>query len=147
MLKTILSTIFLLILLNINCTENTLKSNSSDKEIESKSFQIPGCIGSGLNKTTEEDSCFAYNFTDTLNMEFCVIGNCCPDSLRFVSDINIKSDTIYVSVTDTAENLCDCMCKYKIRLEINGLSEEKYLFYCDFPIYYDTLEYREYVFR
>ena len=84
-----------------------------------------------------------YNFKDTLIIEFCVGGNCCPDSFRFASEINIISDTIFVSVVDTADNLCYCDCLYKMHLEINGLSENEYLFYCDFESHTETFKYRE----
>lgn len=107
----------------------------------SSSYQIPGCNNSSLPKTALNDSCFAYSFNDTLNIDFCVIGNCCPDSNRFVIDYEIKSDTIFVSVADTAANLCRCICSYTIHLRLDDLPKERYLFYCN----YENFKYREYV--
>jgi len=139
--------LFLFAIITFSCSVDTLKSKSDAQNIDLNSYQIAGCTGSGLLKVVSEDSCFTYLFQDTLELEFCVVGNCCPDSLRFISTINVNFDTIFASVVDTAANLCDCVCIYKVHLEISGLSEERYLFYCDFPIYYDTLEYREYVYK
>ena len=146
-MKKTLRAIFFLHLLNINCTESSTNSDSPEKKVETISFQIPGCRAPGLIKAKgiEEYPCFKYNFTDTLRIEFCVSGNCCPDSFRFASEINIISDTIFVSVVDTAENLCYCDCLYKMHLEITGLPENKYLFYCDFESHTETFKYREYI--
>jgi hypothetical protein len=110
-------------------------------ETEFTAYQISGCNKqSHFGKITDLDSCFNYTFDDSLKIDFCVVGNCCPDSNRFVTDYQISTDTIYVTVADTAENLCKCMCNYIVHLELSGLEKNEYLFYCDF----DSLQfYRE----
>lgn len=113
-------------------------------EISFVSYQVPGCNPtSSLKKDSLIDSCFQYSFTDTLEVEFCVPGNCCPDSDRFVTNYSIHSDTIFVTVTDTAAHLCHCICDYIIHLEISGLPNDEYLFYCDCQ----DLQYNEIVIR
>jgi hypothetical protein len=123
----------------ISCTEN-ISTKSEDAYIEFSSYQISGCNSSPFSKVSENDSCFDYSFDDTLKIDFCVTGNCCPDSQRFVSYYNIKSDTLFVSVVDTASRLCHCICNYKIHLELLGLTNEQYIFYCN---YGDVIEYKE----
>lgn len=120
-------------------------TETNDKEVVFSSHQISGCNNHGLLKTTQQDSCFSYSFDDTLKIDFCVVGNCCPDSQRFVTNYNINSDTIVVSVVDTAANLCWCNCNYTIHVEFSGLTEEEYIFISDYTTRYDTLSYREYV--
>ncbi len=141
--------LFLSLLIFISSCSNSTQTKIQEKQIEFFSNQIPGCfLDSSLAKVSNNDSCFDYIFTDTLKIDFCVSGNCCPDSQRFFSEIYIKSDTIFVSVVDTAENLCYCICKYKIHLEISGLSEDQYVFYCNYHGMYnfqDSLKYRELV--
>lgn len=109
--------------------------NSIEPEDETTTFnayQVGGCNGSPLAKIAENDSCFSYSFNDTLKIDFCVRANCCPDSQRFVADYNIKSDTIFVSVADTAARLCRCVCNYTIHLDLNGLSGNQYIFHCNY---------------
>ncbi len=141
--------LFLLVVSFVVSCSNSNPTKVQEKQLEFSAQQVPGCFSdSSLAKVLSNDSCFDYTFRDTLKIDFCVSGNCCPDSQRFVSDVKVKSDTIFVSVTDTARNLCYCKCKYKIHLEINGLSENQYLFYCDYPGRYDfqdSLRYREIV--
>ncbi len=124
-----------------SCSENS-PTKTTDDTIKFLAHQIPGCNSLNLSRNTPTDSsCFSYSFNDTLKIDFCVPGNCCPDSNRFVTNYDIKSDTIFVSVADTAENLCNCICTYIIHLELIGLPGERYLFYCD----YENLIYREIV--
>jgi len=121
----------ILAILFVSCSENNLIDNKTD--IEFKSYQIGGCNNSAsLEKIAFSDSCFDYTFNDTLKINFCVYGNCCPDSNRFSVEQIIKSDTIYVTVTDTAANLCKCICNYKIHFELTGLQKDQYVFYCNF---------------
>jgi len=116
-----------------SCSENN-STGTHENRVKVISKQIPGCLGGlHLSKSANSDSCFSYSFDDTLKIEFCVFGNCCPDSQRFASEIHIKSDTIFATVVDTAGDLCYCICNYKIHLEISGLSGNQYLFYCDYP--------------
>ncbi len=132
--------LFLLLIpfLLIFCSEKNI-TETGDEEVVFSSHQISGCNKSGLRKTDNTDSCFAYSFNDTLKLDFCVTGNCCPDSQRFLTDYKINSDTILVSVLDTAAHLCRCFCNYTIHVELSNLSKAKYLFLCD----YEKLKYRE----
>ena len=142
--------LFLLLIFISSCSNGT-QNKIQEEQIEFASNQIPGCLrDSSLVKVSNIDSCFDYIFTDTLKIDFCVSGNCCPDSQRFLTEYKLKSDTLFVSVIDTAKNLCDCICNYKIHLEISGLSENQYLFYCNYRGIYnfqDSLKYRELVIR
>ncbi len=130
----------------ISCSENSPTENT-EKQVEFSSHQISGCNNGGLLKANANDSCFIYNFNDTLKVDFCLWGNCCPDSQRFVADYKISSDTIFIAVQDTEIHGCSCKCNYTIHVEFSGLSENKYLFYLDYPGMYqnDSLKYREFV--
>ena len=92
-------------------------------------FEVPGCRpsypGAALILV---DSCFSYQFQDQLNVDFCVSGNCCPDSNRFSIDHMINADTITVTIADTAARLCRCMCRHWIHAEIHGLAADDYTF-------------------
>lgn len=143
-MKKILKIISLMLIIFVlfyvfSCTTDN-STEPEDDTITFNSYQVGGCNGSSLSKIAENDSCFLYSFDDTLKVDFCVIANCCPDSQRFVADYNIKSDTIFVSVADTAAKLCRCVCNYTIHLDFNGLSEKQYVFYCN---YYDQIVYNE----
>jgi hypothetical protein len=100
--------------------------------------QVPGCSAS-LNKTVIGDSCFSYQFHDALTMEFCMTGNCCPDSNRFSFRHSLIQDTILIVVSDTAAHLCRCTCNYLLRAEVNNLERDDYLVLCvreDYPSQY-----------
>jgi hypothetical protein len=114
-------------------------------EFEFNAYQISGCNSDGLSKASASDSCFDYSFDDTLKIDFCLWGNCCPDSQRFVTDYNIKSDTIFMTVQDTAMDGCWCNCNYTVHVEFSGLPGDNYLFYFNYPGMYfdDSLKYRE----
>jgi hypothetical protein len=132
-------TFFLITLYSFSCS-NTTEPENKDKNFIS--YQIPGCNhNSALGKVSAIDSCFSYSFNDTLKVNFCVTGNCCPDSDRFTTEYKIKSDTIFVYVTDKAENNCDCMCNYTIHLELYNLEQNRYIFQCN----YDNFNYNEIV--
>lgn len=113
---------------------------SLQSEINFTSHQIPGCNNNLLSKVSAVDSCFTYIFRDKLEINFCVPGNCCPDSNRFVTNIKLSSDTLFISVSDTAENLCRCICNYTIHAEISGLSNKDFTFYCNYD---DQIIYNE----
>lgn len=91
--------------------------------------QVSGCNGSpgGL---VAGDSCFSYQFHDALILDFCVTGNCCPDSNRFSFTHTVSRDTILVVVRDTAANLCRCTCSYLLRAELRNLDRDEYLVLC-----------------
>ncbi len=135
-----------LILFIFSC--ETITQSPSEK-LTFSSHQISSCNGSNnLNKVLQYDSCFTYSFNnDKLKIDFCVYGNCCPDSQRFVTDYSIKSDTIFVEVADTAENLCRCICNYTIHIEFTGLPENKYLFFCNSPLTNSEFNYREIIIK
>jgi len=134
------------------CSEDDTITNA-ENNISFSYKQVSGCNGNvnQLAKSSYTDSCFAYTFNDKLTVDFCVYGNCCPDSQRFVADYRINSDTIFVEVVDTAKSLCYCLCNYTVHIELSGLQNDKYLFYCNFPtkdsVHYGELYYREYVQR
>ena len=136
-------TIFFIFLTScfVSCSEDS-PIKTTNEDIVFTANQIPGCNGSfTLDKVSVSGSCFSYTFDDTLKIDFCVPGNCCPDSDRFVTNYDIKSDTLFVTVADTAENLCYCICNYVIHIEVTGLPNERYVFRCD----YENLEYNEVV--
>ncbi len=108
------------------------KENSVITEIEASIFQIPGCQPA-ITKITNNvlfDSCFNYTFLDKLTIDFCINGNCCPDSNRFLITHNIFKDTITIALTDIAPNLCRCICNYIIHGEFNYLSNDSYYIKC-----------------
>ena len=128
--------IFIIVLYILSCSETTVPQKA---DVNFVAYQIPGCNKNALSKTANPDSCFNYSFDKTLKIDFCVTGNCCPDSNRFISSYKLKSDTIFVTVKDTAANNCDCFCNYKFKLEFKNLKKDSYIFYCD----YNNLKYRE----
>jgi hypothetical protein len=91
--------------------------------------QIPGCVQSVL-RTSSADSCFEYQFRQTLQIRFCASANCCPDSNRFAIRQRISGDTIYVVVADTARPLCRCSCSYELLLSIDEPDRDEYVFFC-----------------
>jgi hypothetical protein len=124
-----------------SCSDDS-PTNTAEEKSGFVSYQIPGCnFVFSFGKASSQDSCFSYSFHDTLKIAFCVVGNCCPDSDRFVTNYNINSDTLSVSVLDTAANLCDCIYPYTIQVEISGLLNDRYLFYCN----YEDMAYSEIV--
>lgn len=139
--------LFFSIVYILSCSEDSpTKILELKKGVVFSSSQIPGCNNNNLllAKQSSYDSCFAYNFIDTLKVDFCIFGNCCPDSSRFTTNYSINADTIFVFVADTSKDLCDCICNYTIHLEIFGLEKEKYVIYCD---YKDRLKYREEIYK
>jgi hypothetical protein len=92
-------------------------------------FQIAGCQSQN-SIATLIDSCFTCQFQDRLIIDFCVTGNCCPDSNRFQLSHQIIDDHITLTAIDTAANLCNCMCPYVIHAEIYGLPLDRYIVTC-----------------
>lgn len=91
-------------------------------------IQIPGCVGSPPGG--ESDTCFDYQFGETLVFRFCASANCCPDSSRFAVKHRISSDTIYVTVSDTAAHLCRCFCSYRLVMAFEELEYDSYSIIC-----------------
>ena len=112
-----------------SCTTDN-PTNQENEIITFSAYQVGGCNSTPLAKIAVNDSCFSYSFNDTLKIDFCVTANCCPDSQRFLTDYYLKSDTIFVTVTDTSAELCDCICNYTIHLDLVGLSNTQYFFNC-----------------
>ena len=144
-MKKVIYFIMITLVLTIIFSCNTAPTNNNDTS-KGKIYQIPGCGNHTLAKSTfaPEDSSFVYQFDSKLIIEFGVMANCCPDSNRFDSSFEINSDTIFVTVEDTARHLCRCTCPYTIHLEINNLQENHYYFYCE---YYDKIIYTEEIYK
>jgi hypothetical protein len=86
------------------------------------------------------DSLFSYSFFQDLTLDFSVQGNCCPDSNRFEVNIEIRNDTILVSVNDTAKNLCRCNCLYMIHLRASDLAFDRYVVRCSLRNGYNDID-------
>lgn len=115
------------------CERQTSQSIQTDTNLKADLFQIDGCQRGGLQKRSDEDSCFVYNFNEqTLSVDFCVTANCCPDSDRFIFDYTVEKDLIHVTVTDTADNLCRCICPYMIHTEFTDLPLDAYRYKVDY---------------
>lgn len=108
----------------IRC-ESPLTESSEDGRI----YQISGC-NKTFSRSPESDSCFTYTFGMILKFNFCVPGNCCPDSNRFSFTTGVFNDTISIVFADTADNLCRCMCNYTIEAEFKDLINDTYLVRC-----------------
>lgn len=101
------------------------------ENVESSIVQIPGCQSAQLAKSSaSSDSCLTYLFQNTLYVDFCATGNCCPDSNRFAITHEIRGDTIAVTIADTAVSLCRCMCRYILHAEFHDLPRDQYVFVC-----------------
>jgi hypothetical protein len=93
--------------------------------------QMPGCKSGQLGKgSLATDSCFTYQFTNALDVFFCASANCCPDSNRFSIRNEIRGDTIFVTIADTAAHLCRCNCTYMLHAEFHDLPKDRYVFFC-----------------
>ena len=111
-------------------------------------YQVPGCASKPLARTRVGDSCFSYTFGKDLNVDFCLSGNCCPDSNRFALRYEVRHDTLLVVAADTAAPLCRCNCSYVIHGTFSDLPLDKYLFLCTREDYSSRLvHYSEYVYR
>ncbi len=113
----IIFSLFCLLLFCTGCADSTEPDDGN-----TVFYQNPGCV----NKAAVLDSCFSYTFTDKLVVEFCVEGNCCPDSNRFIFTQDITADTINITVTDIEANLCRCFCNYLLHYESAGLPLNSY---------------------
>jgi hypothetical protein len=94
------------------------------------SYETGKCLSHGLPKGTALDSIFTYSFLENLTLDFSVWANCCPDSGRFIPAYTIKMDTIFITVTDTAQALCRCICPYMIHIELADLNLNRYVVRC-----------------
>ncbi len=118
------------------------KDKSTDPETQQSvafSSQSSKCLSQGLPRHNYFDSLFTYSFNDSLIIDFTVIANCCPDSNRFSISYNIRTDTLIISIADTAENLCDCICPYMIHTEFWNLPADHYIVRCNLQNYKDPI--------
>ncbi len=129
MFKTTLIVLGLFILINLWSCSGTVSNIDDENDLI---YQIPGCQNNLLTKSSINDSCFNYTFNQILIVDFCVSANCCPNSNRFDLSDKISNDTLFVAVTDTAAQLCHCICDYKIHFEKYNLPLNSYLFYCSY---------------
>ena len=97
-----------------------------DADICGDLVQMGGCQAGNPSKSSTTDSCFTYTFNEQLIIDFCVTGNCCPDTNRFEMNYTAEDGIIAISVADTAENLCRCICPYIIHAEFSDLPENEY---------------------
>jgi hypothetical protein len=128
----------------LSCSNQPTDSEKQQTEVQAVLRQISGCGGHELAKAAVGDSCFSYQFTQNLTADFCVWANCCPDSQRFELAHEIRNDTIFVAVADTAAHLCRCICKYAIHAEFTNLPRDRYVFWCHYD---DAMVYNEVVKR
>jgi hypothetical protein len=107
---------------------------------QTRIVQMPGCKSGQLGKSSvSSDSCFTYQFHDALDVYFCASGNCCPDTNRFLIKHETRSDTILVTIADTAAHLCRCSCTYMLHAEFQNLPGDQYQFVCQREDYSSTL--------
>ncbi len=103
----------------------------SPEDDQTRIVQIPGCKSGQLGKSSQStDSCFTYQFHDALVVYFCATANCCPDTDRFLIRHQTRSDTILVTIADTAAHLCRCSCTYMLHAEFHNLPGDHYVFVC-----------------
>ena len=124
------------------CEKSSTPIDQESVPISNEYYQIPGCQGQtdNLAKTFSNDYCFSYSWINDLNVELCLWANCCPDTDRFNSSSVLTGNVISVTVTDTAKQLCDCICTYKLHFDFPSLLKKDYIFKC---IYNDSLVYIE----
>lgn len=116
---------FIVAAIFISCRDTALQP-----ETTAKIYQAGKCNGTALFKSVQDDSCFVYSFSSTLTIDFCVSGNCCPDSNRFTSSYSLSNNEIAIKIKDTAPNLCRCMCRYTIHSEFYDLKLDSYQVDC-----------------
>jgi hypothetical protein len=104
---------------------NTVDSGNPKDQLN---YQVSKCLNH-FSKTSSisADSCFTYSFSNSLIAEYCVSGNCCPDSNRFAFIQETGDDTLNIFVTDIEENQCHCICSYMLHSEFTGLQHNTYL--------------------
>lgn len=137
------NSLLLLLLFFIGCIEK-----STETETFINIYQFGKCNSYYFAKVSSDSLCFKYRFENSLIIDFCVNGNCCPDSNRFVFNYKIKENQIDIFVDDIAPNLCKCICNYTIHADILGLSNTKYFVKCyikdngEYKILHERIIYR-----
>ncbi len=137
-MRFILFTLLLAILWS--CKQDNIPLTAKAGQPHFSAVQAAGCYHGPLADKTSSETCFDYSFKDTLKVIFCLPANCCPDSNRFDFTLGLSNDTINLAIQDTAADLCDCICTYRIFANVSGLNKEHYLFNC---FYRDSLYYSE----
>ena len=137
-----LGLLLLTALLIVSCSDKGTDPRNDQTEMQLS--QLPGCQHGSIGKSAAADSCFSYQFTENLHVNFCLVANCCPDSNRFAFASGVSRDSIVVSVRDTAGQLCRCLCSYTIRCKFAALPLDRYWFVC---LYGDSVQYAAEVVR
>ena len=120
-------------------------SDSSTKpKVESVAYQVGRCDHDMIRSLESDDTCFSAEFAQDLVIDLCLTANCCPDTNRFAMITQIRNDTAFVAVTDTAQHLCHCLCDYHAHAEFYGPPLSQYLVICS---YQDSVIYSETVTR
>jgi hypothetical protein len=121
-------TLGFIVILFFSCKDKS--TNPATQSSISFSSQYSRCLSHGLSKSSGIDSVFTYSFTQNLIIDFSVFANCCPDSNRFNITNIIGTDTLIISVADTARSQCNCICLYMIYVEFGNLSNDHYVVRC-----------------
>jgi hypothetical protein len=129
----------------ISCSDHS--TDSPGQQVRATLNQLKGCQSDLSNNATVSDSCFSYQFAKKLIVDFCLLGNCCPDSDRFSFSCEVRTDTIFVVAVDTAANLCNCLCNYVNHAEFDNLPLDHYVFYCTCSDYGNRVCYIENISR
>ncbi len=121
----------LLAVAGVNCAKSP--SGPGVSRIQVSFRQVGGCISKVSSTSQVGDSSFAYEFNDTLHVSFMLSGNCCPDSDRFAMSYDVRSDSLFVTATDTAARMCLCTCSYILQAKFANLPLDRYTFVCIRP--------------
>ncbi len=112
------------------CSLSCLRSTTDPGPSNTFTARSSKCLSQLSPRVNVLDSLFSYSFTDSLVLDFSVTTNCCPDSNRFTISQVTGTDTIVVTVTDTAENGCHCVCPYMIHARFDNLPHDRYIVRC-----------------
>jgi len=115
--------LILLVIAIAGCEKSTGPESASSTIVE-----LPGCRPALSKSASPNDSCFSWQFSGSLSVDFCVLANCCPDSNRFAMSHVTDADSIVVTIADTAANLCKCVCRHWVHAEFQDLALNKYRF-------------------
>ena len=114
-----------------------IPQSCKDKSINPESIleptftsQVSGCVLRGLAKGTDLDSMFTYTFDQSLSIDFSMWANCCTDSESFIVHSAIHTDTILITVVDSSQNFCDCICPYIVHVEAKDVPLDRYIVRC-----------------
>ena len=79
--------VWLCVCLFFSCSEKV-----ATPELAGLMYQVADCQRTNIIAAVTRDSCFTYQFADALIVDFCVTGNCCPDSNHFSFSHQIVDD-------------------------------------------------------